>query len=96
MSSRGRPSTRRTTRSQSFSDRDKDGKLVYQNIPHWKGKCHPAEAFNSSHCNQKVIELHPLSDGKPCTIGNCQAGWAIMMLAAVRPDLFGPIIDLFQ
>jgi pimeloyl-ACP methyl ester carboxylesterase len=41
---------------------------------------------------EKVIELHPLSDGKPCTIGNCQAGWAIMMLAAVRPELFGPII----
>lgn len=41
--------------SQSFSDRDAKGKLVYQNIPHWKGKCHPAEAFNASHCNQKVI-----------------------------------------
>ena len=25
-------------------------------------------------------------------IGNCQAGWAIMMLAALRPELFGPII----
>jgi hypothetical protein len=25
-------------------------------------------------------------------IGNCQAGWAVMMLAALRPDLFGPII----
>ncbi|HXW26218.1 MAG TPA: DUF3141 domain-containing protein, partial [Xanthobacteraceae bacterium] len=24
--------------------------------------------------------------------GNCQAGWAIMILAAVRPELFGPII----
>ena len=41
---------------------------------------------------EKVASLHPQSDGKPCVIGNCQAGWAVMMLAAVRPDLFGPII----
>jgi len=41
---------------------------------------------------EKVIELHPREEGKPCVIGNCQAGWAIMMLAAIRPELFGPII----
>ena len=41
---------------------------------------------------EKVIALHPAAEGKPCVIGNCQAGWAIMMLAAIRPDLFGPII----
>jgi pimeloyl-ACP methyl ester carboxylesterase len=41
---------------------------------------------------EKVIALHPEAEGKPCVIGNCQAGWAIMMLAAIRPDLFGPII----
>jgi pimeloyl-ACP methyl ester carboxylesterase len=41
---------------------------------------------------EKVIELHPEADGKPCVIGNCQAGWAIMMLAALRPELFGPLI----
>ena len=41
---------------------------------------------------QRVAELHPQADGKPCVIGNCQAGWAVMMLAAIRPDLFGPII----
>lgn len=41
---------------------------------------------------QKVLELHPDGAGKPCVIGNCQAGWSIMMLAALRPDLFGPII----
>lgn len=41
---------------------------------------------------EKVIELHPDAEGKPCVIGNCQAGWAVMMLAAVRPELFGPII----
>jgi pimeloyl-ACP methyl ester carboxylesterase len=41
---------------------------------------------------EKVIALHPAADGKPCVIGNCQAGWAVMMLAAIRPELFGPII----
>jgi poly(3-hydroxyalkanoate) synthetase len=41
---------------------------------------------------QKVIDLHPQADGKPCVIGNCQAGWAIMMLASLRPELFGPVI----
>jgi pimeloyl-ACP methyl ester carboxylesterase len=41
---------------------------------------------------EKVIALHPNADGKPCVIGNCQAGWAVMMLAAMRPELFGPLI----
>jgi Protein of unknown function (DUF3141) len=41
---------------------------------------------------EKVIALHPGADGKPCVIGNCQAGWAVMMLAAIRPELFGPLI----
>ena len=48
--------------SLSFSDRtgangnaSKDGKLAYQQLPGWNGKCQPGEAFNSSHCNQKLI-----------------------------------------
>lgn len=41
---------------------------------------------------EKVIALHPHSEGKPAVIGNCQAGWQILMTAAMRPDLFGPII----
>src|SRR5215469_3705710 len=41
---------------------------------------------------EKVIALHPDAEGKPCVIGNCQGGWAVMMLAAMRPELFGPII----
>jgi pimeloyl-ACP methyl ester carboxylesterase len=41
---------------------------------------------------EKIIALHPQADGKPCVIGNCQAGWAVMMLAAIRPELFGPVI----
>jgi Protein of unknown function (DUF3141) len=41
---------------------------------------------------EAVIALHPDADGKPCVIGNCQAGWAVMILASLRPELFGPII----
>jgi hypothetical protein len=41
---------------------------------------------------EKVIERHPDAEGKPCVIGNCQAGWAVLMVAATRPELFGPII----
>ena len=41
---------------------------------------------------ERVIALHPEAEGKPAVIGNCQAGWAVMMVAAVRPELFGPII----
>ena len=41
---------------------------------------------------EKVIGLHPEADGKPFVIGNCQAGWAVMLVAAERPELFGPIL----
>ena len=41
---------------------------------------------------EKVIALHPGAEGKPCVIGNCQAGWAVLLVAAIRPELFGPII----
>jgi pimeloyl-ACP methyl ester carboxylesterase len=41
---------------------------------------------------EKVIERHRDADGKPCVIGNCQAGWAVMILASLRPELFGPLI----
>jgi pimeloyl-ACP methyl ester carboxylesterase len=39
-----------------------------------------------------IAHLHIKADGKPVVIGNCQAGWALMMLAAKRPELCGPII----
>ena len=46
----------------SFSDRTgtngngtQDGKLDYQQIPGWHGKCTPGEDFNASMCNQKLI-----------------------------------------
>ncbi len=41
---------------------------------------------------ERVIELHPKAEGKPAVIGNCQAGWSVMMVAGTRPELFGPII----
>lgn len=41
---------------------------------------------------ERVIALHPEADGRPAVIGNCQAGWAVMIVAAVRPDLVGPVI----
>lgn len=39
-----------------------------------------------------VAARHPLAQGKPVLIGNCQAGWQVMMTAAIRPDLPGPIL----
>jgi len=45
-----------------------------------------------AHFLAHVNELHPKADGKPVVIGNCQAGWAVMLLAATRPELCGPII----
>lgn len=47
----------------SFSDRDAEGKLVYQPIPGWKGKCQVGEAFNASMCNQKVIGARYFNGG---------------------------------
>jgi pimeloyl-ACP methyl ester carboxylesterase len=38
-----------------------------------------------------VRELHPKSE-KPAIVGNCQGGWAAMMLAAADPDETGPIV----
>ena len=46
----------------SFSDRtgtngnaSKDGKLSYQQIPGWHGKCQTGEQFTGTDCNQKLI-----------------------------------------
>lgn len=40
---------------------------------------------------EEVIDRHPKAD-KPIVIGNCQAGWALMGLAAARPELPGLVI----
>ncbi|MCC5856933.1 MAG: DUF3141 domain-containing protein [Ectothiorhodospiraceae bacterium] len=39
-----------------------------------------------------VIERHPDTSERPMVVGNCQAGWQIMMAAALEPDCFGPIL----
>jgi pimeloyl-ACP methyl ester carboxylesterase len=41
---------------------------------------------------KKVNELHEHAEGKPFVIGNCQGGWALMMLASVAPQIVGPIL----
>lgn len=41
---------------------------------------------------EHVIARHPESPARPVVIGNCQAGWAMMALNAVRPELFGPLM----
>ncbi len=38
-----------------------------------------------------VDERHPRAQ-KPVVIGNCQGGWAVMMLAAARPEIAGPLV----
>jgi hypothetical protein len=40
---------------------------------------------------EEVIRRHPGASNKPFVIGNCQAGWAVAALAAVRPELTGPV-----
>lgn len=40
---------------------------------------------------RKVKELHPEAPN-PVVTGNCQGGWATLLLAATNPDLTGPII----
>src|SRR5580765_1128328 len=43
------------------------------------------------HFIKRVRELHPQSP-KPAVVGNCQGGWAAMMVAASSPDDTGPIV----
>ncbi|WP_168016764.1 DUF3141 domain-containing protein [Halomonas salinarum] len=40
----------------------------------------------------EVIARHDHLSEKPMVVGNCQAGWQIMMAAALEPDCFGPIL----
>jgi pimeloyl-ACP methyl ester carboxylesterase len=40
---------------------------------------------------RKVHDLHPKAP-KPVVIGNCQGGWAVMMLGASDPELMGPLV----
>ncbi len=56
--------------SPSFSDRTglngngtQDGKLSYQQIPGWHGRCVPGEEFTASNCNQKLIGAQYFNEG---------------------------------
>ena len=40
---------------------------------------------------ERVVALHPDAP-RPFAIGNCQAGYQTLMIAALRPDLFGPCL----
>jgi len=40
---------------------------------------------------REVTRRHP-DAAKPVVIGNCQGGWATLLLAATNPDLTGPIV----
>jgi len=40
---------------------------------------------------ERVVELHP-DVSRPFAIGNCQAGYQTLMVAMLRPDLFGPCL----
>lgn len=40
---------------------------------------------------RRIGEEHPGAP-KPVVIGNCQGGWAVMMLAAAEPDLCGALV----
>ena len=40
---------------------------------------------------REVMRRHPQA-AKPIVIGNCQGGWATLLLAATNPDLTGPIV----
>ncbi len=47
-----------------------------------------AEVAFLRHVNERHAELSE----KPMVVGNCQAGWQVMMAASLEPDLFGPIL----
>jgi hypothetical protein len=41
---------------------------------------------------EHVIAARPKAEGKPVVVGDCKAGWQIMIGATLRRLLFGPII----
>ena len=40
---------------------------------------------------ERVVEMHPDAP-RPFAVGNCQAGYQTLMVAMLRPDLFGPVL----
>ena len=59
--------------SLSFTDRvdkvsacatgDPGGKLVFQQIPGWHGRCVPGDQFTAANCNQKLIGAQYFNEG---------------------------------
>lgn len=56
--------------SDSFTDRvgtngnaSKDGKLGYQQLPKWNGRCVPGDQFSGTECNQKLITARYYNSG---------------------------------
>lgn len=43
------------------------------------------------HFLRLITQAHPQAP-KPILMGNCQGGWAVMLVAAKAPDLVGPIV----
>jgi hypothetical protein len=41
---------------------------------------------------EEVAARHPEAEGKPVIVANCQAGWQIVMMAAIKPDIVGPLL----
>jgi pimeloyl-ACP methyl ester carboxylesterase len=44
-------------------------------------------AATEAHFLRTVVERHPECETKPAVIGNCQGGWALMLVAAYAPEL---------
>mgnify|MGYP006286471109 CR=1 FL=1 len=41
---------------------------------------------------REIRRRHPDAAGDPVLIGNCQAGWATVLLSGAEPDLVGPLV----
>ena len=41
---------------------------------------------------ETIANRHPTASGRPAVVGNCQAGWSVMIVGAARPEVTGPII----
>ena len=52
----------------------------------WSTSARPRAQFVEA-----VADRHPDSP-KPALVGNCQGGWATMLLAASRPEITGPVV----
>jgi hypothetical protein len=45
-----------------------------------------------THFLREIARRHPSSPGRPIAVGNCQGGWALMLLSAAAPDAVGPVL----